>query len=155
LGDAVCDGKKDLTVVSTEVKLEHLEQISGSYAHFPAVKAWVELVDAGNAFGETIPINWDDRATVLRAAGNVVGLIVWRYAKWQREAFICLGWVHPAWRREGRYRQMYDAVKAEAITMGARFLAGGVLPGNEAIRASAKAMGRAESSIMLREVIGE
>jgi ribosomal protein S18 acetylase RimI-like enzyme len=141
-------------VSNQNLVLEHIDQISGSPAHFPAIKAWVEVVDAGHGDGDVLSINWDDQVTVLKDGDRIVALMVWRYLKYMREAWVCVGWVDEKYRRQGLYKQLYAAMKEQAIKLGARFIGGGVRPSNTAIRASAKSLGRSEHGITLREVIG-
>jgi ribosomal protein S18 acetylase RimI-like enzyme len=140
-------------VIDQGFEIDHVEQLSGSYAHFPAVKAWVEIVDAGLGDGGVMSINWDDSATVMKLGGEIVGLIVWRYAKWTRDAWICVGWVKGSHRRKGIYRELYLATREKAKAAGALSISGGVNPNNHAVRSTAAAFGRKEYGVTLREEI--
>jgi len=136
-----------------EFSIEHVSQIGGSPYHFAAIKAWVEIVEAGYGDGANLSISYDDQAIVMKDGETVIGLIVWRNLKWCQSAWVCVGWVRPEYRRRGFYRRLYEATRNAAKVAGARLLDGGVNPANSAILKSAEAMGRVQHGITLRDTL--
>ena len=136
-----------------DLTLEHIDQIGGSEAHFPAIKAWVEIIDSGYGDGTALSISWDDKAAVLKDGPDVVALIAWRELKWTKTAWICVGWTRSDYRRSGLYRRLYGAVREAAKAAGLKYLDGGVSPNNKEILASAAAMGRVTHGITLRDTL--
>lgn len=123
--------------------VEHLPQLSGSDANFPAVCAWVETVKAGHGYGFVCPWNWDDRAAIIRDKNEtVVSLLVWRPLMWCGDAAILLAWTDPLARKCGLYSKLYKAVREEAAKLGIRRIVGYVDPSNAVIQKVAQSLGR-------------
>lgn len=92
--------------------ITHEPQLAGSVGEPLAMALAADLAARGLLRSQTH--NWDDRITVARSAdGRVAGVICWRLNKWNRAAYISLGGTAPAFRRQGAYRALFEALVAE------------------------------------------
>lgn len=91
------------------MQIRHVKSIAGTKVHKAALLALHELVQTGAARGDTMPFNYDDPAFyfVTPDKGEIVGVLAYRPSEWNKDIWVCLGWVREDYRRRGIYRAMY------------------------------------------------
>ena len=128
--------------------ITHEAQLAGSAGEPLAMALAADLAVRGLLRSQTH--NWDDRITVARSAdGQVAGVICWRLNRWNRAAYISLGGTAPAFRRQGAYRALFEALVSEIRVNHAEVerIDSGHHVDNAASAAMHKALGRTLDSL--------
>lgn len=128
--------------------ITHEAQLAGSEGEPLAMALAADL--AGRGLLRTQTHNWDNRITVARSTdGQIAGVICWSLNKWNRSAFINLGGTAPAFRRQGVYRALFEALVCEIRTNHAEVerIDSGHHIDNAASAAMHKALGRTLDSL--------
>lgn len=135
-------------MTSSPWTITHEAQLAGSAGEPLAMTLAADLAARGLLRSQSH--NWDDRITVARSAdGQIAGVICWRLNKWNRAAFISLGGTAPAFRRQGAYRALFEALVSEIRTNHAEVehIDSGHHIDNAASAAMHKALGRKLDSL--------
>lgn len=125
------------------IEIVRADQLGASPAEPLAVALVHDLMERGLI--RTQVHAWNDRATyAVDPTGAVVGVIVWRTFDWTREAFVSIGGVAPAFRRQGVYRRLFADLVADLAANHPKVerIASGHHIDNVASQAMHKALGR-------------
>ncbi|MDR3488800.1 MAG: GNAT family N-acetyltransferase [Bradyrhizobium sp.] len=93
------------------------------------------------------------KTITARIDDKVVGVIVWEKTEYNRQAWIVLGYVTPAYQRRGVYNALYRRLVEIARRENLRSVAGGVAYGNRSMRAVAERQSRAPVAIIYQEIL--
>ncbi len=130
------------------VTIKHFDKIGGTPIIGYAVKAWKELLEL-NFVDDRVPlIYWDDRAVVAYDYNtNVVGFISYGKTDWLNEASIHIGYVEKAFRRQGVYRDLWNALISKSRELGLTRISSSTSVRNIDMRKVAESLGRYERSV--------
>lgn len=134
-----------------------IEQIGGHAAMGFAIRAQADLLNQRMADETSRCADWDSKAVLAIEPGteNIIGIITFSELKWNKEIAVGTGYVLPAWREKGVYREMWAALVCAAQEAKCSTICGITKTGNHRMRAVAERLGREEESINLRFAVPE
>lgn len=135
------------------MKIEHYEKLNNTPAVKIAVEGWNEMLVRGVA-REVVMVQWDSNALVAFHQNDLLelvpaGVIIYAHLEWAREMHINIGYVRPAFRRQGVYRELWAALVARAQEKNVAYIEGSTAMDNEEVRATARSLGREERGVLL------
>ena len=130
------------------VGIESFENINFTPAVRLAALGWADLISSGLS-GDSVLIQWDDRALVAFVKDKPAGVLVWSKIDWQRAAFVKLGFVLPEFRRAGIYRALWEALVEESRKLKLHHIEGVTWCNNSVMREVAHRQGRSERTVGL------
>lgn len=123
--------------------IKHYKRIDRSDALPLLAQGWHEQIQDGLISEWIIPVYGGWPAIVAyNAAGQPVGFIHYTSPEDDATIHIRFGYVHPDWRRNGCYRQLYSRLREMMDAEGVRAITGGTHWKNDKLQAAAKAAGR-------------
>lgn len=123
------------------MEIKYYKQLNGSPALALAVEAENALHQAGFTSGHVL-VAWNQQALAAFVDGRVVGVLTYEDLEWKNELFVVVGYVHPAFRRRGIYRALWEALVARAQETGRPRIVGTTSVMNQAMQATMEALGR-------------
>ena len=134
------------------IEVEEYDHLNHSPGFRLALRGRSEIEDAGFGPGQA-SLHYSQKTIVGFVDGRAVGVIVWEKLEHDREAWIVLGYVDPAFRGRGVYNALYRRLVEAARRDGLRSVAGGVVASNAAMRAVAERQGRVAKCLIYSEEI--
>ena len=110
--------------------------------------AWLELIENKYIDEYCRPFEYDEEAFVYTVGGqanSVVGFITFKdyaHVDYTNVIEVGIGWVKIAFRKQGIYAKLYNALKEEALKRDKEFIWSSVWHNNKAMLAHAKSQGR-------------
>lgn len=142
-GIARREGRGDVCIEKRRLVVKSVEKPYGTPLATLITAAAGELQAAGLSPNIDTTAPWDCKALFAESDGTIVGFLCWKITEWRQEAWICLGYVKPDYRRQGVYTMLYQALRAECKRLKLRSIAGGIHHLNTAVIKAAEAQGRA------------
>jgi Acetyltransferase (GNAT) family. len=103
------------------VTIEYSRRASNTDAFVILAEAWNEMVQEGITpdYLGAPPIRPDTEVLYATSKdGDIVGVLAWRHDPTQEAYVVSIGYVEPSSRKQGVFRQLYEALKQRAYRNG-------------------------------------
>lgn len=122
--------------------IKSVGSISGTEAIPLIAEGWAEIEREG--FGDrSLCFDWNAHAFYAVVDGQVVGVLVWKTTEYPRnQLWVSLGYVLPAFRKQGIYTRLWESLVCEAKSRGIRSISSATSVNNAVLQKVAAKQGR-------------
>ena len=130
------------------IRIEHVEILSGSPAMPIAVEGWMNLIDHGMMQDDTCLLAWNNKALLAYSENDtLLGVLVYTDIEWRQMYGVVLGYVRLAYRKHGVYRKLWKALVKEAQKEGRLKIEGATSVDNHTMQEVMRKLGRQATRI--------
>ncbi len=119
--------------------VHHVDQINTTKLVPVLAKCMVDQAQYGN---HEISVHWEMEGIYIEDGDTVVAALCYEHQKFKKQTFIMAAYVEPEYRQRGMYRALWEDLVHRSSKAGMKTIAGGIAPGNKAMIAAAKSVGR-------------
>lgn len=150
--DQIIRARKKVEALNV-VEIKKLDGIIGTDALWLAVLGWENLMADSLVPNYISMVDWEAEAFVAYRNGRPVGLITFKYMKWNNTMVITHGYVLPPCRRQGIYTQLWNALVLDAQERSVPRIMSETSTHNIGLRAHAEKCGRTEPRVVLEFLV--